>query len=212
MARTSGTYDMAMTLPNGGNEFGLMGREMTTTVLVSADALARLATDVRRLSPDWQRPERFYERRSDIVGKLRSLSRGAARDIGPKPYRSVPPRVAVKPQPPPRWLVPQPCRCRHRRRRQPDPRQLSVRVLQLSEKSRGRIRSPLPESVGWSGERQRDNTTFAGSCQRFRPMRGRRQRILPAATVQFLQLEVVNVSRVPMVDRQDAETNHRQQG
>jgi hypothetical protein len=91
--------------------------EATTTVLVSADALARLAAEVCRLSPDWQRPERFFERRSDIAHELRLL----ARDAGRAP---VPPRVAVKPQPPPSWLVPQPCRCRHRRRRQPGPRQL----------------------------------------------------------------------------------------
>ncbi|MGC8476309.1 MAG: hypothetical protein ACP5NP_08145 [Acetobacteraceae bacterium] len=36
--------------------------------------LAEIAEAVRRLSPDWCNPERFYERRSEIAGELRRVA------------------------------------------------------------------------------------------------------------------------------------------
>ena len=38
------------------------------------DRLRDLAEQVRRLVPDWNRPERFYERRSDLAGELRRIA------------------------------------------------------------------------------------------------------------------------------------------
>jgi hypothetical protein len=45
-----------------------------------AARLVELARRVRRLSPDWTRPERFFERRSDIADELRHAARDAERD------------------------------------------------------------------------------------------------------------------------------------
>jgi hypothetical protein len=58
------------------------------------ERLEALADQVRRLVPDWNRPERFYERRSGLAGELRQLAaeghaqRGAVRaelDDGARP-------------------------------------------------------------------------------------------------------------------------------
>ena len=38
-----------------------------------------LAEDVARLSPDYQLPERFFERRSELVHRLRQLARAERR-------------------------------------------------------------------------------------------------------------------------------------
>lgn len=44
-----------------------------------ADRLEDLAAQVRRLSPDWCQPERFYEKRSDIAAELAEVARAAER-------------------------------------------------------------------------------------------------------------------------------------
>jgi hypothetical protein len=42
----------------------------------TAAALEAIAREVQRLTPSWQRPEAFHERKSDIVAALRALARG----------------------------------------------------------------------------------------------------------------------------------------
>jgi len=44
-----------------------------------ADRLEDLAAQVRRLSPDWCQPERFYEKRSDIAGEIADIAHVAER-------------------------------------------------------------------------------------------------------------------------------------
>lgn len=44
-----------------------------------AGLLREIARQVARLSPDWTMPERFYERRSDLVHELRKLARTVGR-------------------------------------------------------------------------------------------------------------------------------------
>lgn len=41
----------------------------------SAQAIRQLARQLGRLSPDWQNPERFFERRDEIERELRQLAR-----------------------------------------------------------------------------------------------------------------------------------------
>lgn len=40
-----------------------------------AHTLRRLARDLARLRPDWHRPERFYEDRSELAHALHRLAR-----------------------------------------------------------------------------------------------------------------------------------------
>lgn len=47
---------------------------MSASTPALAERLTELANQVRRLSPDWTRPERFYERRSEIAGELRRVA------------------------------------------------------------------------------------------------------------------------------------------
>jgi hypothetical protein len=60
----------------------------------TSDELAKLASEVRRLRPDWRDAEAFYEQRSEISGALMRLSRKFARQ--PLFAR---PRVVVQPIP-----------------------------------------------------------------------------------------------------------------
>lgn len=39
-----------------------------------AERLAEVARALGRLSPDWQRPERFFERRSELAAEIRRLA------------------------------------------------------------------------------------------------------------------------------------------
>ena len=48
--------------------------------ITTSDELAKLASEVRRLRPDWRDAEAFYEQRSEICGALMRLSRGFARE------------------------------------------------------------------------------------------------------------------------------------
>ena len=48
--------------------------------IATSDELAKLASEVRRLRPDWRDAEAFYEQRSEICGALMRLSRGFARE------------------------------------------------------------------------------------------------------------------------------------
>jgi hypothetical protein len=65
--------------------------------------LVEIAQALGRLSPDWTRPERFFERRSDLVGRLRALARVSDGVPWPPRPRSLieqamaplPPRVRV---------------------------------------------------------------------------------------------------------------------
>jgi hypothetical protein len=47
--------------------------------VTTSDELAKLASEVRRLRPDWRDAEAFYEQRSEISGALMRLSRKFAR-------------------------------------------------------------------------------------------------------------------------------------
>ncbi|MHB1527775.1 MAG: hypothetical protein ACYCZN_16190 [Candidatus Dormibacteria bacterium] len=40
-----------------------------------AERLTELARQIGRLLPDWRDPERYYERRSEIVSEIRSVAR-----------------------------------------------------------------------------------------------------------------------------------------
>jgi|YelNatPaOPRAMG01_1025707.scaffolds.fasta_scaffold171304_2 hypothetical protein len=40
-----------------------------------AERLAELARAIGRLSPDWQRPERFFEMRSELAAQARKIAR-----------------------------------------------------------------------------------------------------------------------------------------
>src|SRR3954454_7554624 len=42
-----------------------------------ASELERLAAQVARLRPDWRDGERFYETRSEVIARLRSLARSS---------------------------------------------------------------------------------------------------------------------------------------
>jgi len=60
----------------------LGSRYPVRALLGTARRLAELADEVRRLLPDWHRPERFYERRSEIAGRLAELAREERRRAG----------------------------------------------------------------------------------------------------------------------------------
>lgn len=42
----------------------------------TAAAMEAIARAVERLTPSWQRPERFHEQKSEILAALRTLARG----------------------------------------------------------------------------------------------------------------------------------------
>lgn len=46
----------------------------------AAETLRDLAREVRRLRPDWQWPERYFENRDEIEHKLRRLAREMDKD------------------------------------------------------------------------------------------------------------------------------------
>ncbi len=75
-------------------------RDSTTT----SDELAKLATEVRRLRPDWRDAEAFYEQRSEICGALMRLSRRFARE--PVSVRSQVPVPQPQPQLQPQLTAP----------------------------------------------------------------------------------------------------------
>ena len=40
-----------------------------------AERLTELARQINRLAPDWQRPEQFFETRSEIAAEIRRVAR-----------------------------------------------------------------------------------------------------------------------------------------
>lgn len=48
---------------------------MIADAALPAEELRDLASAIARLSPNWCDPERFFERRSEIAGRLRDLAR-----------------------------------------------------------------------------------------------------------------------------------------
>jgi hypothetical protein len=48
---------------------------MTAMPADTAAAIEAIAREVQRLTPSWQRPEAFHERKAEIIGSLRALAR-----------------------------------------------------------------------------------------------------------------------------------------
>ena len=101
-------------------------RDTTTT----SDELAKLASEVRRLRPDWRDAEAFYEQRSEIYGALMRLSRMFARQpLFPRPRVVEPAPRAIAPILPAPAVKPRPaCHIGKHRHRFPRPPRLPSRI------------------------------------------------------------------------------------
>src|SRR5690242_20162536 len=101
-------------------------RDSATT----SDELAKLASEVRRLRPDWRDAEAFYEQRSEISGALMRLSRKfASQPLFARPRVVEPALRAIAPILPGPAVEPRPaCRVAKHRHRFPRPPRLPSRI------------------------------------------------------------------------------------